>query len=168
MKTRLFLFIYLLVFAAFGCTQKYGIIKTHAYTKKMTAGNIPVDENNQPLSSGVQKIHLLFIETKVQEAPNWDTAWIEGKGYTTELLKITQAQLNIGKIKDGTEEVIIKPDNGNTLWQAMLTPVQQNQQFSYSLSTNNPKEILLMGTWKNKRVIYKIKKQTELATVFGE
>lgn len=167
MKTRLFLFIYLLFFTLFGCSQKYGIIKTHSYTKKMTAGNIPVDENNRPLTSGVQKIHLVYIETKTDEKPAWDTAWIEGKTYATELLKITQDQINIGKIKDGDKDVIVQPQPGNTLWQVMFTPVPPTN-FSKTLSTKNPTEILLRGFWKNERVIYKVKGQTELATVFGE
>ena len=167
MNTRLFLFTYLLFFTLFGCSQKYGIIKTHSYTKKMTAGNIPVDENNRPLTSGVQKIHLVYIETNIDEKPAWDTAWIEGKTYSTQLLKIAQDQIIIGKLKDGERDVIIQPEPGNILWQLMLTPVQQTQN-SYALSTKDQNDILLRGIWKNKRVLYKVKGQTELATVFGE
>lgn len=169
MKTKLFLLSYILIFALGGCSHKYGISKAHAYSRKVTAGNIPVDNAGRPTDPSVQKVHIVFIET-AGDKPAWDTAWIEGKAYAIQPLKIEQGKtpLKIGKTKDEKTDVVVELREGNSLWQLMLTPAHaaRPSENVYNKTTKNA--VVLSGTWKTQRVTYGIKDQTELATIFSE
>jgi hypothetical protein len=164
MKTIILLLSYILLISFYGCSQKYGISKSHAYTRKITAGNIPVDHNNRPTTSGVQTVHIIYIETAPMQEPVWDTAWVEGKPFSIQMLKIPGNKATIGKTKDEQKEVMVQAAAGNMLWQLLLTPISSSTK---SL-TSKKAPILLRGKWKGKRVMYEIKKHTELATIFAE
>ena len=132
----------------------------------MTAGNIPVDDNNKPRTSGVQKAHLIYIETGPDTTlPKWDTAWVDGTAFSTSVVRIIQEKVEIGKTKSGEKDVVIQPAEGNILWQIMLNPLQVAHKANEHISKN---AVVLSGVWKKRRVNYDIKEETELAPVFGE
>ncbi len=99
--TSLFV-LFFLVTGFCGCTQKYGIIKSHAYVRETTAGNIPVDQNNNPTSSGVRKNHIIYVETDSSKRPipKWETAWVEGVSYSIEQIAVKNAEVNLGALKN--------------------------------------------------------------------
>ena len=91
MSVKIIVILYILLLAVAGCSSKYDIYKTYAFSRKITAGNIPVDQNNNPTTSGVQKAHLVYIETKADVLkPIWDTAWVDGVANSIEPIKIIQ------------------------------------------------------------------------------
>jgi hypothetical protein len=169
MKTKLLLFHYILVFALAGCTNKFGITKVHAYSRKVTAGNLPVDNAGRPTVPGVKNDHLIFIEMK-EGLPQWDTAWIEGRAYAVLHFKLEgeRAKVRLGKTKDGDRDVTFQPDEGNSLWQLMLKALQKAQPSGDVYDKTKKNAVVLSGVWKKKRVVYGIKEETELATVFSE
>lgn len=159
----------LLLFTLSGCSPKYGIHKSYAFTRKTTAGNIPVDQNNQPLSTGVQQTHFIYIETPNDIVkPVWDTAWVNGAAYFIEPFKIIANEVQLGKVKDGEEEISFTAEPGHALWQLMLKPVTLTAPAQQEMEQTLPAMVLLSGIWKGKKVTYRIKEETELATVFGQ
>jgi len=135
----------------------------------MTAGNIPVDENNQPLTSGVQKVHLVYIEARADlPEPIWDSAWIDGSAYLIRPIKLLQDKIDLGKTKEGGQNITLQAEKENALWQLMLNPllrIEYNEEQDKKIKEHS---IILTGLWKNKRVNYTIKNQIELETIFGQ
>src|SRR5215204_347490 len=100
MRIKIVFIFYILLFAVIGCSSKYDIYKTYAFSRKITAGNIPVDQNNNPTTSGVQKAHLVYIETRADVIkPIWDTAWVDGVANSIQPIKIVQDKFSPGKTK---------------------------------------------------------------------
>jgi len=169
MRVKIIFIFYILLLAVAGCSSKYDIYKTYAFSRKITAGNIPVDRNNNPTTSGVQKAHLVYIETKADVIkPIWDTAWVEGVANSIEPIKIIQDKVSLGKTKDENTTVEITPAEGNILWQLLLKPLPGIKPHDRISEKQNENSIILSGLWNNKPVEFAIKKETELATIFSE
>ena len=169
MRVKIVFILYILILTLSGCSSKYGIRKTYAFSRQITAGNIPVDHNNSPTTSGVQKAHLVYIETKADEKkPTWDTAWVEGVAYGIEPIRIVQDVISLGKTKDESTNVEIKATNGNVLWQLLLKPLAATATFNTIIDKTGEHPIVLRGVWNNKQVQFIIKEEIELATTFSE
>lgn len=149
------------LFAA--CSSNYGIGKARAYVREKIAGTIPVDDNGQPLSSGVSEEHLLFVETDpAQAAPAFATVWINGKPYSVQPVKMNPAGQVIGKTAKG-EGVSVSAKEGRTLWQLVLTPKQESLAARPSLLKKvAEKKIVLTGTWREKDFVYAFDKEERL------
>ncbi len=167
-KTLLF-FLMLVPFFC-GCTQKYGIVKTHSYVREITAGNIPVDQNNTPTSSGVRKNHIIYVETQSnsETTPEWQAAWVEGVSYNIEPIVIQKAAVHLGPLKNGTEEVVVKAKKGNQLWQLMLGKKMDLQPDSTLKALIQKNKIVITGKWKGSPFNYPIEAEQQLAKTFGE
>ena len=168
--SRIFVFIYIsMLLALTGCSHRYGIQSQHAFIRKMTAGNIPVDNQGRPQSSGIQTAHLVYLElADTIDKPQWDTAWIKGTAYTIQPFKITQLPVTPGKVKETQEPVNLTAGPGNSLWQLLLTPLTKATPTEEIITKMKQHPIVLSGWWRGKKAMYTIKEQTELETVFGE
>ena len=170
-RTLNFLFVLFFLVTGFcGCTQKYGIIKSHAYVRETTAGNIPVDQNNIPTSAGVRTNHIIYVETDSSRRPipQWETAWVDGVSYSIEPIAVKNAEVNLGQLKNEAKEAVVKAKEGNELWQLMLTKkngLEANATLKEMIEKN---KIVITGQWKGNPFSYKISEQQQLAKVFGE
>lgn len=159
----------LLLLTFFGCSHKYGINKTYAYTRSVTAGNIPVDQQNRPQTKGVQRTYLLYLEIEdTINQPQWDTAWVNSAAFTIQPLKIGKDSITIGKTSTDQKTVSLKAASGYSLWQLLLTPAASFTQNSEGQDEPAENRILLSGLWKGKRVNYHIKEMIELERIFME
>jgi len=167
---QLFLSIHcLLLFLLFGCSQKYGITKSYAFTRTQTAGTVPVDDQNRPQSKGLKKTYLIYLEMEdTISKPQWDTAWIEGAAFSVEPLKIEQENIVIGKAAADQKEIALSAKAGSVLWQLLLTPISFSTQTSDIQDKTKELAVVLSGTWKGEKVKYKIKEVTELERTFME
>jgi len=168
MRQILLFLICFAIFGFFACSQKYGINKTYAYTRTITAGNISVDDQNRPQTKGVQRNYVLYIETEATGQPLWDTAWINGEAFTIQPLKITTDSIVIGRTAKSLETVSLKPRSGYSLWQLLLTPSLSSTQHNDPQEKRAKTEILLLGGWKGKRVKFREKNIIELERIFME
>ena len=159
MRLHYLFFLYILNVAIFGCSHKYGIKKSYAYTRTMTAGNIPIE--------GVQRTYLIYLEMEdTISKPQWDTAWVDSTAFTIAALKIAQENITIGKTAIDQQEVTIKAQPGNTLWQLLLTPLPHSLQLVEIQNKLESNKVVLVGTWKGKNVSYTIKEIVELERIF--
>jgi hypothetical protein len=167
--TSLFV-LFFLVTGFCGCTQKYGIIKSHAYVRETTAGNIPVDQNNNPTTPGVRKNHIIYVETDSSRRPipEWETAWVEGVSYSIEPIAVKNAEVNLGALKNEVQEVVVKAKEGNELWQLMLTKKNGIEPDPILKEMIEKNKIVITGHWKGTPFSYKISEEKQLAKVFGE
>ena len=151
------------------CSHKYGIVKSKAFVREQVAGTIQTDDNGRPKSSGVSKVHLIYVETATdKEAPAFSTAWVDGKAYEVRPVEVKQDSLQIGTAKDDDEPVIIHATEGNTLWQLVLLPKTDVVPDSTIVKViqNNP--VVLTGKWNGESFRYKIKKVERLSPAFGK
>ncbi|RYZ90865.1 MAG: hypothetical protein EOP04_02565 [Proteobacteria bacterium] len=161
--------IYILLFALFGCSQKYGINKSYAFTRTQTAGTVPVNDNNRPQSKGVKKIYLIYLEVvDTISKPQWDTAWIEDAAFSVQPLKIEQDSIFIGTSSSDQKKISLTASAGYFLWQLLLTPISFSTQRNDIQDKTKKPAVTLSGTWKGKEVNYKIKEITELERIFME
>lgn len=167
---QLFLSIHcLLLFVLLGCSQKYGITKSYAFTRTQTAGTIRVDDQNRPQSKGVKKIYLIYLEMEdTISKPQWDTAWIEGAAFSIQPLKIEQENIVIGKTATDQKEISLTAKPGYRLWQLLLTPISFSTQINDIQDQTKEPAVTLSGSWRGEKVNYKIKGVTELERVFME
>ena len=164
MRRSLLLFLFLCF--VFGCATKYGIRKTYAYTRTVTAGNIPVNDQGHPQAKGAQKTYLVYIETEdTITKPQWDTAEILNSKFRIQPLKIDQDIITIGRSAQGQTEISLKAQPGWQLWQLLLTPLPSSPQI---IDKQENSEILISGQWKGKAVSYRIKEIIELEKLFME
>ena len=167
MRLHYLFFLYILNVAIFGCSHKYGIKKSYAYTRTMTAGNIPVDDQNRPQIKGVQRTYLIYLEMEdTISKPQWDTAWVDSTAFSIAALKIAQENITIGKTAFDQQDVTLKAQPGNTLWQLLLTPLPHSLQLAETQNKLESNKVVLVGTWKGKNVSYTIKEIVELERIF--
>ena len=135
----------------------------------MTAGNIPVDDQNRPQIKGVQRTYLIFLEMKdTISKPLWDTAWIKNVGFLIQALKIEQDKIKIGRTAADQKEVNITPQPGSSLWQLLLTPLPNIPQTIDPQNKLDGSEIILKGEWQGKQANYTVKEVVELEKLFME
>ena len=162
-KTPPVLFFPLLLLLCF-CTkaQSYNIIKSQAFFRTSTAGNIPVAENGKPTDKGITKDYLIYVETKGTLFPQWETAYIDGLPYSIRTVEVTNTPVKLGPLKGQKEPVTVNKRSGNRLWQLALTPQQTEAR-----QTARTQTITLSGTFRNKSFNYQITKVQELAKRFN-
>ena len=162
-KTPPFLLFPLLLILCF-CTkaQSYNIIKSQAFLRTSTAGNIPVDENTNPTDKGITKNYLIYIETKGTALPQWETAYIDGLPYSIRTVEVTHTPVRLGALKGKKEPATVSKRPGNRLWQLVLTPQQTE-----ALQTSHTQTITLSGTFRNKSFNYRVTRVQELSKRFN-
>ena len=172
MQRSLNTFLFLIALGTYfcGCTQKYGIVKTHTYVREITAGNIPVDQNNNPTTSGVRKNHIIYVETgsSSETIPEWQAAWVEGIPFNVEPIVIKKGEVHLGPLKNETKEVVIKSKKGNQLWQLMLGNKIELEADSTLKELTQKNKIVITGKWKGSPFNYPIAEEQQLAKTFGE
>jgi hypothetical protein len=168
MKLNFVFFLSIIVVGYSACSQKFNIVKAHAFTRSSIPGTVQVDEYNRERNPGSKAVHLIFVETKAnQPAPVWDTAWINGQAYLVKPIEITQPELRLGKTRDTDQEVVLTTKPGNKLWQLMITserPVATKPAGDITPG----KAVTLTGKWKQKTFVYPIAKEQPLETQFNQ
>jgi hypothetical protein len=160
-------FVLLLLFFS-NCTLKYGIKRSYAFSRESVAGTVPVDQDNHPLSSGVSRMHLIYIETaKDAPPPVWQNAWTGKEVYSIQAIEIKEPQLDLGKSKSG-KDIVIKRKEGRRLWQLMLTLVTGRSPGPALSELIQKNAIVLTGTWKDQEITYTISREEELPKLFME
>lgn len=163
MKKTLSVLLFSLLLSFCTQAQSYNIIKSQAFFRTSTAGNVQVDENGTP-EKAVTKDYLIFIETKGSSQPQWETAYIDGLPYTIRTAEVRQTPLSLGPLKGRKIPVTIHKRKNSQLWQLALTPQQSTEQVS---PTANTQTITLSGTFRGKAIRYRITKVRELAKRFN-
>jgi hypothetical protein len=157
--------IFATIILAGGCTPKYGISNAQAFVRESVSGTVKVDNNGRPVNSAVSKTHLIYVETSPSEPlPQWEQAWVDGKGYSIKTVQVLNANQTIGKTADDKEvSVIARP--GNQLWQLVLSPQTELTPDAAMKEKMQANAIVLTGKWKDKQFEYKIEKEQPLATI---
>jgi hypothetical protein len=132
--------------------KKYGVIRFYAFCSEQVHGNIPVDKDGNELSNGPDTLYRVYAETKKSNIPvHWKFAWVNGNTYALITKLIEQPVLEIGINKTNNEKIIIKPSVEFFLWSIQLLPAEKIP----APQKIKPGEILLQGTYANKKIVQK-------------
>jgi hypothetical protein len=154
------------LFSFCGYTQtKYGIVRFHAFVQESAGGNIPVDENGNPMHSGIHTNHFLFAETTGKTLPKFDTVYTNDRVYSVQAVEIKSGKKSIGKLKDAIKSTQLIAKRGNRLWQLVLnetgnTPPKKLQ----SLLAKN--KVVVTGKLKTTKFTLPIQNLKQLETIF--
>lgn len=144
------------VFLFISCSsaKNYGIFKVYEsiiYTKQEFVGNIPIDDNGNPLQKGYWLQHIIVVEVKGDVLPKWENLLINGKENSINFSSINDTIFNLGKEKNTLTNINIYPKNGGKL---VLLKVED---FISEIPMTNP-EIFLVGKMDEKTIKIPIKK----------
>lgn len=169
-KLRLLIFLLPFLYTLYGCSHKYGIAKASSFTQASVAGTIPVGADNQPLTSGISNNYLIFIETTSDlHVPEWKTAWVNNKPYPIMAVKVKSDTLNLGRIRNTQQQVLLTPKKHQQLWQlVLLNNTSTQQEVQEAPKKANEKNIVLTGTWQHQPFTYTLSKIQQLETQFGQ
>lgn len=148
----------ILVSSAFlltGCAQtKTTIQNTYAFFRIFIPGNLPVDDNGNPLR-GTYPVRIIYIETRGPATPDIESVQHGDNMFDASVFAEEKVPVVVGTSKSTGKNVIITPRKGNKLWRVELTPTTEMRR-----SANN--NITIMGKLSGKRFTRVISKETEL------
>lgn len=153
------LLLLLLLPVYWACAQSKPVIrKTYGYYSERLPGNIPVDQQGNPLPGfGPDTIYTFFADSKAAGII-WDTAWIGEKAYTIVAEKIRLNSIEAGIEKSNGQPIVIKAGNGGILWRLDLVLLD-----TVTRSRDLPKKwITIKGSCKGKSFEMKISNLIEL------
>jgi hypothetical protein len=150
--------------ALISCRPSYGISTSLSFERETISGTIPVDDKDVPISNGVTKNYLLFIQTANNKpVPEWTVAWVNGKPFEIRPAEVKEDRL-IGKMRDSGEDVWLRTKNGKQWWQLVLFPGKELTDSSLTAAIKDHK-VLLCGRWKDKAFHYGVDQFEPLANL---
>ncbi len=149
-------------FALSSCAQtKNLIVRSDAYYVIPIPGNIPVDDNGNPLELKRDTVFTVYIEAK-SSGIQWEKAWKNGRYFSIIPAVIKKSKVEVGETKTENKKIVLTPQKGNTLWQLELSDDNKHQKSPQSLLSGG---ILLKGKWNNQSSFFhKITRLTEMAS----
>jgi hypothetical protein len=103
---------------------KFGIQHCWFFSKQEFAGIIQVDENGKPKTKGSWMSYFIYIETQGNKIPTWEQFVYDGKKYEINILPVNDSVVNVGKVQDSENDIIINPAKGNKLWKLQIPNLQ--------------------------------------------
>jgi hypothetical protein len=108
----------LLLFISCSTTKNSNTLKVYQsaiYTKQEFLGNIPVDDNNNPLQKGYWLHHFIAVEVKGDKLPKWESLMINGKENLISFSTINDSTIYIGKEKNSLTDIFFSPKESRKL-----------------------------------------------------
>lgn len=157
------IFVLLLIAAAcVSCAQqKVSIKKMYAFNQLRFPGNIPVDDNGNPLITGPDTVIYIYIETS-GTAPGWQNAIINGRTYAVSATPVYSVPVDIGISEQNGQPISISAGKESKLWQIMLSLRDAWHKIPPTQPSHAPEEIILEGTYNGKPFKKIIMKQVTL------
>ncbi|MGB8190363.1 MAG: hypothetical protein WCF67_00530 [Chitinophagaceae bacterium] len=137
------------------CAQtKTGIQNTYAYFSISFPGNIPVDENGNPLK-GPDTMRVIYIETSGKAKPVIKSVQYGNVEFSAAVFAEEKYPVAIGKAQTSNQNIMLSPRKGNTLWRVELA--------SLRALPSKSKSIIVKGTLNGRAFTRTILKEQELA-----
>jgi hypothetical protein len=163
MTIRKLVFVLLIIIGCTAAAQaQCGTRNARAFLEVRFPGNIPVDENRQPMGKRVDSTFTLYLESPAKDITG--SAWIGGRLYNLVASPVDAANaLELGKEKrSGKKVVLTKPAAHRTLWRLELQPAARNKKAPAKAGAN---QVLLQLNAGGKKCIQTIRPITELAVL---
>ncbi len=155
------LFYFFISIHLFACAQSKSVIKNACATYTIhIPGNIPVDRNGNeiPLRDTVL---IIYIETTSPDI-TWNRAWLNGKTYSVIPTLIDSNYVEAGIKQINNEKLVIKSSGNDKLWRLQLIPAEK---FEFAPAEIQRGELLISGTYKNRKILQRINSMTELTGI---
>jgi hypothetical protein len=147
----LLLFLFLFLNA---CSQtKSGIRKSYAFFQLSFPGNIPVDDNGNPMR-GADTLRFVYMECSGNKAPAISSVQYNNRMYDAAVFPAGKTPATPGIKKGSNEKVVLKPAAGNSLWRIELTPIERKAA--------PQKGMIIKGALNGRPFTSTIKKEIEL------
>jgi hypothetical protein len=166
LKLLFFLQIFCLLAAVTVNAQvKNNVVKIYAYIQETIAGNIQVDENRNPINSGVDHVHYIYAETTGKLLPQWNTIYTHYGVFAIQAELIDSAKITVGQIKNSSKTATIMHKRGNRLWKLNLIPIKAATPTNISaLLTKN--DAVMLTQFGSKHFVHTIAKEIQLEPLF--
>lgn len=112
---------------------------------------------------GSKPEHFIYIEMAGDSIPIWDSAMIDNNLYVVHASIVDITPLQIGERKIDKRLVVIKPEAGNRIWRLDFDLVDDKQSKTETSGTRST--VLLKGSLKNRRITYRVIRETELVSL---
>lgn len=105
--------------------------------------------------------HLIYIEMPGDLLPIWDSAIIDGSKYVVHATAVEEIPVKVGKRKSDNRMIVLKPAIDTKLYKLDFDLVEEFKQTSKSI-TAPAAQVILRGSFKNRRITSKVSNLTEL------
>lgn len=154
-----YIFIFIFLFILFeSCAQLKPANAGYVFTQPSFKGNIPVDEEGNPVHSGIDTFYFAVIELNNDIVLTVDSIRYKGKYLTASAFKIEEKQWIAGTRKDNADCVVMEAGEGNSLWRIEFTPDIKNNKI-------NKQPLVIKGKNKGKAFTIELKQEIELLPV---
>jgi hypothetical protein len=142
-------------FVLTGCAQtKTSVQSTYAFFRTFIPGNLPVDDNGNPLR-GPYPVRIIYIETRGPATPQIESVQHGDNMFSASVFAEEKVPVVVGIGKASGKTVVINPRKGHKLWRIELTPTTEMRR-----SASN--KITVTGMLSGKKFTRIISKETEL------
>jgi hypothetical protein len=125
-----------LLFALSSCAQTKPSVRIAAvYADIKYPGNIPVDDNGNPLKSGPDTAYTMLVEAG-KETIKWGYVFYGNHVYTVIPTLIKKLPYEI-KAKESGNKIRLRPAAGKKFWQLELVPFNEYRKAPDTLRANN-------------------------------
>lgn len=130
------LFLILSISALSSCAQTKPAIRiADVFADIKYPGNIPVDDNGQPLRSGPDTAFTMIVEAG-KEPVKWGYVFYGNRVYTVIPTLVKKLPYEV-KAKESGNKIRLRPGTGKKLWQLELVPFEEYRKPPDTLRRNN-------------------------------
>jgi hypothetical protein len=155
----------LLAAVAVNAQVKNNITKFYGYIRETIAGNIQVDENRNPINSGVDHLQYFYAETTGKFLPQWNTIYTRFGAFAIQATEVDSSKMVIGVIKNNNKTATIIRKRGNRLWQLNLVPIKAGTPANIAALLKK-NDAVVLTQFGNKQFMHTIAKEIELEPLF--
>jgi len=143
---------------------KAPVVKFYAYVQETSGGNIEVDENGNPLSSGSGSVHTLYAEVTGKSSPTWEKVYTSNGNFVVQTEPIPSGKINVGKRKSDSKNVLISAKRGATLWKLELVPSKVKTPANIGKLLKKH-QVVITTSFRNKQILHVVTKEIVLQPI---
>jgi len=143
---------------------KAPVVKFYAYVQETSGGNIEVDENGNPLTSGSGTVNSLFAEVTGKSSPSWEKGYTSHGKFVLQAEVIPSGRVNGVKKKSDSKNVLISAKRGATLWKLELVPSKVKTPANIGKLLKKH-QVVITTSFRNKQILHVVTKEIVLQPI---
>lgn len=144
--------------------QVNGVHQWHAFYTVQYKGNIPVDENGNPMDDGIDTAYTILAEVLPADTANlqFTKIFLRHQWWSVGRRTVTEKPLTIGYDRERNKAISIAPTSGRLFLQLYASPLPGNKEPAVA-----PKDgLLVVGKWKGQKKQWSIASLKALPAIY--